>query len=207
METFIQGLLLQSSLILALGAQNLFVLDCGVRKRNPLLVAVTCGFCDLVLIILGVLGAAALFRAAPLVQPIIGAMSVLFLLYYGLLKLREGLRSSTVTQAVSDQSITLKATLIAALSFSLLNPHVYLDALVLIGGYSTKFPAVGERLLFGAGAASFSLIWFLSLAFGAAAISTYLKSAKVLRGLSLASGVVLIVLGFKLGTEALSWIQ
>ncbi len=207
METFIQGLLLQSSLILALGAQNLFVLDCGVRKRNPLLVAITCGVCDLVLIILGVLGAAALFRAAPLIQPVIGALGVLFLFYYGFLKLREGLRSTAISQTAADQSVTLKATLIAALSFSLLNPHVYLDALVLIGGYSTKFPAMGERLLFGAGAASFSVIWFLALAFGAAAISTHLQSAKVLRGLSLASGVVLIALSFKLGTEALSWIQ
>ena len=202
METYIQGLVLQSSLILALGAQNLFVLDCGIHKRSPVAVALVCALCDALLILLGVLGAATLFQMVPFFQLALSAAGVFFLVFYGARKLREGFGTSSLAEMKSTSSGTLKATLIAALSFSLLNPHVYLDTLVLIGGYSSRFPVASDRLAFGAGAASFSFVWFFALSLGAAAISLKLRSPKVLRRISLVSGCILIALGLKLAWES-----
>lgn len=202
MNPFLEGLVLQASLIVALGAQNLFVLDCGLQKRHPLAVALVCSLCDLILIILGVFGAAVLFETVPLFQPILAIAGVTFLIYYGVKKLREAHRPEAFNMFSPRVSTTLQATLIAALGFSLLNPHVYLDTVVLIGGYSSRFASISDRMLFGAGAASFSLFWFIALSLGASAISSKMKSPRFLRWISFGAGLVLIALGLKLGWEA-----
>ena len=204
MQTYLEGLFLQASLILALGAQNLFVLDCGIQKRHPLLVALICSLCDTLLILLGVLGATQLFKKVPIFQPILGVAGVLFLIYCGAVKMNEARRPIPVGVQTVKASHTFRSTVIAAFSFSLLNPHVYLDTVVLIGGYSSRFPATADRLLFGAGAASFSIIWFLSLGLGAAAISSQLNSPRVLRYISLVSGLILIFLGLKLARDTIT---
>ncbi len=93
------------------------------------------------------------------------------------------------------------------LAFSLLNPHVYLDTVVLIGGYSTQFPGIFERSLFGVGASSFSLIWFFGLASFAAAMSRHMNNYKIMRGISISSGLILITLAVKLGLDVWQWYE
>ncbi|MFN7729672.1 MAG: LysE/ArgO family amino acid transporter, partial [Bdellovibrio sp.] len=120
---FLQGFLLQASLILALGAQNIFVLNSGLRRERHLLVALISSLCDTALIFVGVLGVATFFVQFPILKIGLGALGVGFLLFYGALKLREA-RNGIEISKTSIQATTVKQTILASLSFSLLNPHV-----------------------------------------------------------------------------------
>jgi L-lysine exporter family protein LysE/ArgO len=98
-----------------------------------------------------------------------------------------------------------KRVLFTTLSFSLLNPHVYLDTVVLIGGYSSKFSEFSDRLIFGLGASATSWIWFFSLATLATFGNSILKNPRAMRIVSLASGLILMSLSVKLGLEVWTW--
>lgn len=205
MDVFVEGLLLQASLILALGAQNLFVLDSGLKRQRPLLVASLCSLCDLLLILLGVFGAATVFVHYPLLKITFGLLGCAFLLYYGVLKLRQAWSPEPVTQTTMVAH-TLKQTILASLGFSLLNPHVYLDTVVLIGGYSSQFEQWQQRLAFGSGAGACSVLWFFGLALIAASFSRLLHNPRAMQAVSLVSGIILLSLAFILGRDVLGWI-
>ncbi len=202
MHSFFEGFFLQASLILALGAQNLFVLESALRKRRHILVAAICSLCDLFLIGLGVLGAASLFVKIPSLKTMFGILGVAFLFYFGILKLKDAIKGvgnnshPHETPRVQNHTIVL-----TTLGFSLLNPHVYLDTLVLIGSYSTKFPTIIQRCYFGLGAGTFSVIWFFGLALLAAQLSRFLFNPRALRIISLISATILFWLCYKLGQE------
>ena len=203
---FTQGFFLQASLILALGAQNIFVLNSGLRKQRHLLVALVCSICDTLLVFIGVLGVATVFVQIPVLKIGLGAIGVGFLFFYGLLKLKEARNGSTISLN-SNPMTTVRQTVLTTLGFSLLNPHVYLDTVVLIGGYSTQFSRLSERFLFGAGASTFSILWFFGIAMLASLGSRVLTSPKSMRTISLISGIILLSLALKLGTDVVSWIR
>ena len=203
MELLLQGFFLQASLILALGAQNIYVLESGLRKRRHLLVAALCTVCDAALILLGVLGAAFVLVQIPWLKVLFGALGVAFLGYYGLRKLFENSRLDEGSSNAAALSIGVVVA--QTLAFSLLNPHVYLDTIVLIGGYATQFSASSDRLLFGLGASLFSMVWFFVLAFFAAAMGKFLHNAKAMRAISIVSGLILIILAIKLGVDVWEW--
>lgn len=203
---FLQGLLLQASLILALGAQNIFVLNSGLRRQRHLLVAAVCSLCDTLLVFVGVLGVASVFVQVPLLKVGLGVVGVGFLFFYGLLKLKEAKNGVHVSFA-SLQTTSARQTIITSLGFSLLNPHVYLDTVVLIGGYSSKFSQLSERFLFGAGASFCSVLWFFGLSLLASSASRLLASEKAMRVVSLLSGLILILLALRLGNDVLAWIH
>jgi L-lysine exporter family protein LysE/ArgO len=162
---FLQGAGLGGGLIVAIGAQNAFVLSQGVRRNHPLPIALLCGFCDALLILLGVSGVGRLVASNPLLGQIAVWGGALFLFWYGLRSLQSALRGGLLdTEKTSSPS--LRAVLGATLAVSLLNPHVYLDTLVLLGGISGQFPEQ-ERYLFGLGAMTASFAWFLILSLGA----------------------------------------
>lgn len=206
LSIFIQGFLLQASLILALGAQNIFVLNSGLRKKRHLLVAFVSSICDAFLIFVGVLGVATFFVQYPLLKIGLGIVGVGFLLFYGIVKLNEARKGVEISQA-SQQVSTVKQTILTSLGFSLLNPHVYLDTVVLIGGYSSKFGSLLERFFFGFGASSFSTIWFFGLALLASLVSGFLNNTKAMRIVSLVSGVILVLLALKLGSDVFEWVN
>lgn len=203
---FIQGLFLQASLILAFGAQNIFVLNSGLRRRRHLLVASVSSICDAILIFIGVLGVATFFIRFPVLKIGLGIVGVGFLFYYGLLKLREA-KNGIEFSHTSKQATPVKQAILTSLGFSLLNPHVYLDTVVLIGGYSSKFNLLSERFLFGAGAALFSTIWFFALVLLASLGSRLFKNPKAMRFISLISGLILIFFSIKLGSDVFGWIK
>ncbi len=205
-EIFIQGFLLQASLILALGAQNIFVLNSGLRKQRQLLVAFVSSICDTLLVLVGVLGIATIFVQLPILKAILGIVVVGFLFFYGFLKLKEAKNGFNFLK-VSAQVVTARQAVLTSLGFSLLNPHVYLDTVVLIGGYSSKFSSLFERFAFGIGASVFSAIWFFGLATLASLGSKLLNNSKAMRFVSLISGIVLIGLAFKLGLDVFEWIH
>ncbi|MEZ0393351.1 MAG: LysE/ArgO family amino acid transporter [Pseudobdellovibrionaceae bacterium] len=206
LSLFVQGFFLQASLILALGAQNIFVLNSGLRRQRHLLVAFVSSVCDTLLIFVGVLGVATFFVQVPLLKIGLGIVGVGFLFFYGFLKLKEA-KNGIQISLDSKQATTMKQTVLTTLGFSLLNPHVYLDTVVLVGGYSAKFGEMTERFYFGAGASAFSTIWFFGLALLASMGSRLLKSPTAMRFVSLISGVILLVLAIKLGGDVMDWIR
>lgn len=202
---FIQGFLLQASLILALGAQNIFVLNSGLRKRRHFLIALISSICDTMLIFVGVLGVATVFMQYPLMKILLGIAGVSFLFFYGIIKLRE----SGSNVAPSNSELVEKGRwnyISASLAFALLNPHVYLDTIVLVGGYSAKFSDLSDRFYFGAGASSFSILWFYGLVLLASFFAKFLSNDKAIRKVNLISGLILTLLAIKLGSEVYEWI-
>jgi L-lysine exporter family protein LysE/ArgO len=200
---FVQGFFLQAGLIMALGAQNLYVLETGLKRRKHWQVAALCSACDALLIALGVFGAGQAFLAYPFAKLAVGALGVAFLFWYAAQKLREGLTAEVKSEARPQAD--LSRPLAAALAFSLLNPHVYLDTVVLIGGFSTQFPEAASRAAFGGGAAAFSTIWFFGLAGLAALMSRALTSPAAARRIAFASAAILFVLGCVLSVEVFQW--
>lgn len=203
---FLEGFFLQASLIFALGAQNIFVLESGLKKQHPLTVSFSCFFCDLLLIMLGVAGAGSLFAAFSQLKIIVGVIGVFFLVQYGLTKIFVG------TEALEDDSKSfvkrsVKSSILLAITFSILNPHAYLDAFILIGGYSTKYDLLGDRMFVGLGAAIFSLVWFLFLSSASTVMKPLFANARSLRFVTTCSGFVLLFLSFKLGQDVYGWIM
>ena len=201
----IQGFLLQASLILALGAQNIFVLNSGLRKKRHFLVALVSSICDTTLIFVGVLGVDTFFIQCPILKISLGIAGVSFLFFYGAMKINESRNTIDITTTSSDTT-NFWQTIFASLAFSLLNPHVYLDTIVLVGGYSSKFSVLSERFFFGLGASSFSTLWFFGLAFSASLFGSFLNNQKAMRMVSLVSGIILVLLALKLGAEVTHWI-
>jgi L-lysine exporter family protein LysE/ArgO len=162
---FIQGSGIGGGLIIAIGAQNAFVLSQGVRRNYPVMIALTCASCDSVLILLGIVGVGSAVAANPLLGQATVWGGALFLLWYGACALRSAWRGNTL-ESDNNKVKTLRAAVATTLAITLLNPHVYLDTLVLLGGISGQFHG-SQRLLFGAGAITASFAWFFTLSLGA----------------------------------------
>ncbi|MFJ3393198.1 LysE/ArgO family amino acid transporter [Leifsonia aquatica] len=162
---FLTGLGSGASLIVAIGAQNAFVLRQGLRREHVLPVVAICVLSDALLIAAGVAGIGALVKAAPLALEIVRWVGFAFLLGYAVFAARRALTPSTLT-AASGVAPSLLATAGMCLAITWLNPHVYLDTVLLLGSLSADHGDPG-RWVFGAGAATASLLWFSVLSFGA----------------------------------------
>ncbi|CAN5144044.1 L-lysine exporter [soil metagenome] len=158
------GFLTALTLIAAIGAQNAFVLRQGIRGEHVLPVVAVCTVSDMVLIAAGVAGFGALVSAHPSVVTAATLGGAAFLIGYGLLAARRALHPGTLTPA--DTAPTrLAGVLATCLAMTFLNPHVYLDTVVLLGALSNDH--AGNRWLFGIGAVTASAVWFTTLGFGA----------------------------------------
>lgn len=157
-----QGLAVGFSMIVAIGAQNAFVLTQSLKRNHHLAVAGVCALIDLILISIGVAGLGgwiAQSRSLSLAAALGGAV---FLFWFGARALRSALKPGRLV-ADGQTPGSLKAVLAATLAISLLNPHVYLDTVLMLGSLSAKYPGSG-RYFFGLGACLASVIWFASLA-------------------------------------------
>jgi L-lysine exporter family protein LysE/ArgO len=150
-------------LIVAIGAQNAFVLRQGLRREHVLPVVLTCAVSDLVLIVAGIAGLGAVITARPDAVTAIRWVGAAFLIGYAGLAAKRALRPSTLAPA-DRAPATLRATLLTCLALTYLNPHVYLDTVLLLGSVAQQHP---HRWLFGIGAAAASAVWFTALGAGA----------------------------------------
>lgn len=161
---FWEGFGTGSGLIIAIGAQNAFVLAQGVRREHHLPVALTCAVCDALLIAAGLAGMGAALAAIPALRQAAAFGGALFLGYYGLRAARSALHGGGTLRAQDGEAgRSLKATLLLTLAVTLLNPHVYLDTVLLLGSIGGRHGDPG-RWHFGAGATVASFAWFFSLA-------------------------------------------
>ncbi len=159
------GFALGLSLILAIGAQNAFVLRQGLRGAHVFPVCMACALSDAALIAIGVAGFAAVAESVPELVPVIRWGGVAFLLVYGALSFRAALGPATALEPAGSGPGSLAGAMAACLALTWLNPHVYLDTVLLLGSVSTRWG--DNRAAFGAGAVTASFAFFLSLGYGA----------------------------------------
>lgn len=163
---FFKGMGLGGSLIVAIGSQNAYLLRQALKREFVLVCVAICVLCDVVLIGAGVAGMGELITQAPSLLLLIKLAGAGFLGWYGLRAARSALQPGSM-QAQADSAASERRTVVAAmLAFSLLNPHVYLDTVVLLGSIGGQQAGMG-RWYFAAGAMLASLLWFTSLGFGA----------------------------------------
>jgi len=184
------------SLILAIGAQNAFVLRQGLLRRHVLPLCLLCAFSDAILIAAGVAGFGAIAGAAPWLPGAMALAGAAFLAVYGALRLRAAWRGDYAL-ALSGQSASLGATLLTGAAFTWLNPHVYLDTLGLVGAVSTQF-AGADRLAFGIGAMAASFAFFFALGYGARLLAPAMRSTRAWRRLDLLIGLTMWALALGL---------
>ncbi|HYG88209.1 MAG TPA: LysE/ArgO family amino acid transporter [Azospirillum sp.] len=165
LSAFVPGLLLGFSLIVAIGAQNAFVLRQGLRGEYILGICLTCAVSDAVLILAGVTGFAQASVWLPWLDPVTRYAGAAFLFVYGLLSFRAAIRSGDALTPATAVPAGLGATLATCLGLTWLNPHVYLDTVVLIGSVSTQFAEGKGGFALGAITASFA--FFFALGYGA----------------------------------------
>lgn len=198
MVSFFSGYVLGVSLILAIGAQNAFVLKQGLLRQHVLAVVLFCGISDAVLIAVGVAGFGTLARAVPWFEDTMRWAGALFLLWYGWRNAKSAWAGGAMLE-VSDQGApSLRATLGTLALLTYLNPHVYLDTVALIGAISAQYP---DRLAFGIGAALGSVTFFAALGFGARLLEPVFRTPRawqVLDGI-IALTMWAIALGLVLG--------
>jgi len=160
------GFITGAGLIIAIGAQNAFVLRQGLTRRHVGLVVTVCALSDAVLILVGVAGIGALVLQWPQLLQVLRFGGAAFLAWYGLLAAQRAWRGTSSLAPDPVEEKNQRQVLLTCLAFTFLNPHVYLDTMVLVGSLSTRYPGVG-KWAFGLGACAASIVWFATLGYGA----------------------------------------
>ncbi|GGK85398.1 putative transporter [Salinibacterium xinjiangense] len=192
----IAGFFSGAALIIAIGAQNAFVLRQGIRREHVLPIVAVCALSDAILIALGVAGIGTLVTAAPLILEIIRWAGVLFLVGYAIVAARRAIRPNALVVGGSD-AISRTAAIATVLALTWLNPHVYLDTVLLLGSLSTAHGPEG-RWWFAGGAIVASLVWFTSLGFGARLLRGLFAKPAAWRILDLSIAAVMLILAVRL---------
>jgi L-lysine exporter family protein LysE/ArgO len=195
-DAFFSGLILGLQLILAIGAQNAFVLRQGLRREYVFEVSLTCALSDAILIALGVSSFAAVQARFPSVAPAFLLGGASFLIWYGFTHLRSAMRGGEAMKAGEGPRVSLRTALLTCLALTWLNPHVYLDTVILLGSLSMQFP--DTRLAFGLGAMASSFLFFFSLGYGARLLSPLFASPRAWRMLDLLVGLTMWAIAAKL---------
>lgn len=188
---FLEGFGLGAGLIVAIGAQNAYVLRQGLKGEHVFAVAGICFLVDVALIALGAGGFASLIAALPGATDIIAWAGAAFLFVYGLRAFHGAVKPGTLeTRDARSAGPTLRAAALTALALSLLNPHVYLDTVVLLGGLAAQYPP-SPRAAFALGAMAASLVWFFGLGYGAGKLAPVFAKPLAWRLLDIAIGCVM----------------
>ena len=188
-EAALQGYLLGLSLILAIGAQNAFVLRQGLRREHVLAVVAVCALSDAVLIVAGVAGFGAVTNAVPWLAAAMRWAGVVFLVAYGALRFMAARKGGSALNPSADAAVPLTRVVTTCLILTWANPHVYLDTMVLIGSISTHH--VPHQAWFAFGAALASLTFFAVLGFGARLLAPVFATARAWVILEIAVGVTM----------------
>lgn len=202
MTAALAGFFTGFSLILAIGAQNAFVLRQGLRRAHVLAVVLACALSDAVLIAAGVFASARVSAAFPWMIPLMTWGGVAFLTVYGARAARSAWRGGGHLDPADGQTQSLGAALATCLALTWLNPHVYLDTVVLIGAISADFGAA--RPLFGMGAILASFVFFFSLGYGARLLAPLFARETAWRVLDALIALVMWSIAAKLALGALS---
>ena len=193
----IQGLLLGGSMIIPIGAQNAFILNQGIKRNHHLMTASICILCDCVLISTGVFGTGRLLALNPSLLTLITWGGIAFLSTYGSMSLRSAWRNQYGRAERDGTHKSRKMVIAATLAVTLLNPHVYLDTVVVRGSVGNQFSG-DSRLAFVVGTILASVLWFYGLALSAAKFAYWLNQPKVQRVIDILVGLIMLIIASSL---------
>ena len=190
---FIQGLIIGSTLIIAIGPQNLFVINQGLKKSFVFTVVLFCSLSDSILIIIGINLSSLIIDINPNTIVILKILGGIWLSFYGLNKIRK-INKIRNLQNINEFENDIKKIVITLFLITYANPHVYLDTIILIGSISTNFDS---QLFFGTGAVIASFIFFFALGYLSKFLSHYIYSSKTWFWIDLTVGILMIIYGIK----------
>jgi len=185
-------------LILAIGAQNAFVLKQGLKKEFIFTIILLCIFLDITLISLGVLGIGYLVQQNHFLIKIIAIIGIIFLSTYALLSLKSAYKGEYLELDDKNNTKNKKEVIILLLVFSLLNPHTYLDTILLIGGMGASYISFDEKILFLVGCFCASTSWFILLGYGSRVLIPLFKQSITWRILDLLIAIIMLIIAYSL---------
>ena len=198
MNALLQGFLVSGGLIVAIGAQNAFVLKQGLRRWQVLPIVLTCFLCDFSLMTLGVFGLGTLIGASRVASVALALVGALFLAVYGARAFRAAWRGGATMSADGTEAAgSTQQAVLLTLAITLLNPHVYLDTVVIVGGIAGTM-STAAKVLFLCGAVAASALWFFALGFGARLLLPLFRRPLTWRLLDAVIGVVMWAIAFSL---------
>ncbi|MCO6186828.1 LysE/ArgO family amino acid transporter [Rhizobium sp. L1K21] len=195
---YFSGLVTGLGLIVAIGAQNAFVLRQGLRGEHVFVLVMICAISDALLVSAGVAGFGVVIDRLPWLEPVLLYGGVAFLVVYGFTSLRAAWTTEAGLAPSDMPSLPLKKAVAICLAFTWLNPHVYLDTVVFLGALSTRFP--GREVFFGLGAVTASFAFFFSLGYGARLLRPLLSKPGAWRVLDAFIGLIMWAIAARLLT-------
>ncbi len=198
MSVFLTGLILGASLIIAIGSQNAYVLKQGLLKSHVFLVCLICSLSDALLIIIGTSGLGTIVQSHPEWLKVITWLGAIYLFIFGLLSFRYALKNETLEIAATDGSSQNTHKVVSTvLALTFLNPHVYLDTVILIGSIASPYSSE-QRLYFTLGAVCASFIWFFSLGYGARLLAPIFAKTNAWKILNIGIGLIMWWIAYQL---------
>ena len=191
MIAFSSGILSGLALIIAIGAQNTFVIRQGLQRQHVLTVVLFCAISDALLIAAGTAGLGKVIESAPEVLEIVRWFGVTYLIFFGLKSLRSAFRHKTLTLEQGNL-VSRKRTILTVLGLTFLNPHVYLDTVIFLGSIANQFPA--DKWFFSAGAMTASFLWFFFIGFGSKMAARFMVKVIFWKVLDLAVAIIMFTL-------------
>ena len=191
MIAFSSGILSGLALIIAIGAQNAFVIRQGLQRQHVLTVVLFCAISDALLIAAGTAGLGKAIESAPEVLEIVRWLGVTYLIFFGLKSLRSAFRHNTLTLEQGNL-VSRKRTILTVLGLTFLNPHVYLDTVIFLGSIANQFPA--DKWFFSAGAMTASFLWFFFIGFGSKMAARFMVKVIFWKVLDLAVAIIMFTL-------------
>ena len=195
-----EGALISLSLIVAIGAQNAFIIRQGLSDRHVFLVCTICAFSDATLISLGVFGFGEIISNSENLSELIRWFAISFLIIYSIMRFKAAYDGNALDIDDGKNFVSAKKTAIITLGFTWLNPHVYLDTTVLLGTASLQFQG-DEKIAFAIGAMMSSFLFFYSLGFGARRLAPLLKTEKVWKIIDVVIGIIMIWIAWSIYTN------
>jgi L-lysine exporter family protein LysE/ArgO len=205
-SAFTTGFALSATLIIAIGAQNAFVLRQGIRKEHVAPIVAFCAIADLLLIGVGVAGLASVLGDSPTLVALLTIAGSAFLIWYGIRALQRALLPQSLRAATGNEPLSLGNAMAQAAGFTLLNPHVYLDTVLLMGSIGTRQPP-DLRIWFVGGAACASGVWFTTLGFGARLLAPIFAKPRAWQVLDTLVGLTMLLLAVVLIRQGIAGLQ
>lgn len=196
MTSFLTAWTTTIGLLAAIGAQNAFVIESAIRKRHIQLVVLTCIFSDFIMITSGFLGLSQVIKSHPQAQAWLAWIGIIFLLYYGVLKLKASFQSQSLKDE-SQENLSAKKSILKTLAFTWLNPHVYLDTVILIPALALQYNDQ-NRYYAAIGGYSGAVTWFVGIAILGSLSARLFQNPKSWRALNLVTSLIMFWVAYHL---------
>jgi len=199
----LQGFGLGASMIIPIGAQNAYVLNQGIKRQHHLTTATICSILDIVFISLGIFGGGAVLAQNDTLLLWVTLGGIAFLSAYGLLSLKSAFNSQKEETEINKTQRGKRAVILGALAVTVLNPHLYLDTVVILGSIGGQFEGQ-DRITFAVGTMLASLVWFFALSISAAKLGPILSQSRVKQGIDIAVALMMFVIAAVLANQLLN---